>query len=83
MNSIEHGAYVGREVYKEMIAVAYAGREEPEWRGEIRNEPQVLHWLVKHVGQSGEILGFLRRRHSHQDQPEGEGIKWLILRTSP
>ena len=36
----DHGAYVGPDVHKDAIAVAVAppGRDEPVYRGEIKNQ---------------------------------------------
>lgn len=44
----KYNAYVGLDVHKETIAVAVArpGREEPFYRGEIRNEHQALLKLL-------------------------------------
>ncbi len=41
-NLIRYPAYIGLDVHKETIAVAVAraGREEPEYRGEIANQPK-------------------------------------------
>lgn len=45
-----YGAFVGLDVHKETIAVAVAlpGRDEPQFRGEIKHEPKALkRWLAR------------------------------------
>ena len=46
---VEYNAFVGLDVHKETIAVAVAlpGREEPVYRGEIRNQRSSLRRLVR------------------------------------
>jgi transposase len=55
----KYGAFVGVDVHKDSIAVAIArpGRDEPEYRGEIKNEPKVVRkWLER---LSGEFDGLM------------------------
>jgi len=45
-----YGAFIGLDVHKETIAVAVAlpGRDEPQYRGEIKHEPKALtKWLAR------------------------------------
>ena len=57
---VEYKAYVGLDVHKETIAVAVAlpGREEPVYRGEIRNQRSSLRRLVRNLSSHGEVLSF-------------------------
>ena len=75
MNDTGYTAYVGLDVHKETIAVAvaYAGRGEPESRGEIRNDRQALHRLVKRLGKNGEALSFC-----YEAGPCGYEAYWQI-----
>jgi len=61
-NLIRYPAYIGLDVHKETIAVAVAraGREEPEFRGEIANKPKKVARLVERLSQefNGEVLLF-------------------------
>ena len=56
----ECSAYVGLDVHKDTIAVAVAvpGREEPVYRGEIKNQRKSLHRLIRSLSPHGEVLGF-------------------------
>ena len=56
----EYRSYVGLDVHKEMIAVAIVmpGREEPVFRGEIRNQRSSLRRLVRNLSPHGEVLSF-------------------------
>jgi len=58
----EYPAYIGLDVHKETIAVAVAraGREEPEFRCEIANRPKTVAKLVERLSQEfdGEVLLF-------------------------
>jgi transposase len=55
-------AYIGLDVHKDTIAVAVArmGREEPEYRGEIANNPKAIAKLVERLSGefNGEVLLF-------------------------
>lgn len=55
-------AYIGLDVHKETITVALAraGREEPELRAEIANKPKTVAKLVERLSQefNGEVLLF-------------------------
>ena len=55
-------AYIGLDVHKESItvAVARAGLDAPESRGEIANKPKTVAKLVKRLNQEfdGEVLLF-------------------------
>lgn len=55
-----NGIYVGLDVHKATIAVAVAraGRGEPEYRGEIANSPATLRKLLKQLSPEGEVLNF-------------------------
>jgi transposase len=59
---IRYPAYIGLDVHKETIAVAVAraGRDEPEFRGEIANKPKKVARLVERLSQefNGEVLLF-------------------------
>lgn len=59
---IEYPAYVGLDVHKATLAVAVApaGRDAPEYRGEIANKPQAIATLVRRLSQAfdGQILLF-------------------------
>lgn len=55
-----HGLYVGLDVHKDTIAVAVAwpGREEPEYRGEIAHTPKAVDKLVARLSEEmgGEVM---------------------------
>lgn len=57
-----HAAYIGLDVHKASISVAIAetGRHEPEFRGEIPNEPKAIDTLVHQLSQrfDGQSLLF-------------------------
>jgi len=61
-NLIGYPAYIGLDVHKETIAVAVAraGRTDPEFRGEIANKPKKVARLVERLSQefNGEVLLF-------------------------
>ena len=56
----DYGLYVGLDVHKDTVAVgvARAGREGPEYRGEIANTPKALSKLVARLstGAGGEVV---------------------------
>ena len=56
----ECSAYVGLDVHQDTIAVAVAGpgREEPVYRGPIRNERASWRRLVRQLSPNGERLSF-------------------------
>ncbi|MCE9682369.1 IS110 family transposase [Halomonas alkalisoli] len=68
-----HAAYIGLDVHKASIAVsiAEAGRQDPEFRGEIPNEPQAIDKLVRQLSQrfDGQPLLF-----SYEAGPCGYGL---------
>ena len=53
-------AYIGLDVHKDSIAVAIAwpGREEPEYRGEILNTPKAIEKMIRRLSPDGELLAF-------------------------
>lgn len=59
---VGYPAYIGLDVHKDTIAVAVgrAGREDPEFRGEIANKPKTIAKLVARLSQefNGEVLLF-------------------------
>ena len=59
----ECSAYVGLDVHKDTIAVAVArpGREEPVYRGEIKNQRKALLRLIRSLSPHAEVLSFLLR----------------------
>ena len=56
----EYGGYVGLDVHKDTVAVAIAflGREDPVYRGEIRNTGRSLKRLIGRLSPDGELLSF-------------------------
>ena len=74
----ECSAYVGLDVHKDTIAVAVAlpGREEPESRGEIRNERKSLLRLIRRLSPHGEVLSFC-----YEAGPCGYGVYREIIDT--
>jgi len=60
----EYSAYVGLDVHKDSIAVAVAlpGRQEPSYRGEIRNDRKSLLRLIARLSPNGEVLSSATRR---------------------
>lgn len=72
-----YGAYIGLDVHKETIAVAVAlaGRSEPEYRGEIANEPKVLK---KWLDRLNEAFGGTLLLFCYEAGPCGYGLyRWL------
>lgn len=57
-----HAAYIGLDVHKTTIAVSIAeeGRQEPEFRGKIPNEPKAVDKLVRQLSErfGGQALLF-------------------------
>lgn len=68
-----HAAYIGLDVHKASIAVsvAEAGRQAPEFRGEIPNEPRAIDQLVR---QLSERFGGQRLLFSYEAGPCGYGV---------
>jgi len=68
----EYRAYVGLDVHKETIAtaVAWPGREEPEYRGILPNHRKSLNKLIDNLqGTLGEALSF-----AYEAGPCGYGV---------
>lgn len=61
-SAASYPAYIGLDVHKDTIAiaVAYAGRAAPEYRGEIANKPKNVAKLVDRLSQAfdGQVLLF-------------------------
>ena len=74
---VEYSAYVGLNVHKETIsvAVALAGREDPVFRGEIRNQRSSLRRLVGRLSPDGEVISFC-----YEAGPCGGGVYWTPAR---
>ncbi|MFC1681538.1 IS110 family transposase [Pseudomonadota bacterium] len=72
-------AYIGLDVHKDTIAVSVArsGREEPESRGEIANEPGRVAKLVERLSREfdGEMLSFC-----YEAGPCGYGLYRQIVK---
>ena len=69
---LEYRAYVGLDVHKETIAtaVAWPGREEPEYRGILPNHRKSLNRLINTLqGTLGEALSFV-----YEAGPCGYGV---------
>ena len=51
---VDYSAYVGLNVHKDTIsvAVAFPGREDPVFRGEIRNQRSSLRRLIRRLSPS-------------------------------
>lgn len=68
-----HAAYIGLDVHKATIAVsiAEAGRHDPEFRGEIPNDPKAIDTLVRQLSErfEGQPLLF-----SYEAGPCGYGV---------
>ena len=56
----ECSTYVGLDVHKDTIAVAVAmpGREDPVYRGEIKNQRKSLLRLIRSLSAHGKVLSF-------------------------
>ena len=68
----EYRAYVGLDIHKETIAaaVAWPGREEPEYRGVLQNRRRALQKLIRGLqGTHGEVLSF-----AYEAGPCGYGV---------
>ena len=74
----EYSAYVGLDVHKDTIAVAVAspGREEPVFRGTIRNQRSSLRRLVGNLSPHGEVLSFC-----YEAGPCGYGVYRELVAT--
>lgn len=74
----EYAAYVGLDVHKETIAVsvAWPGRGEAEYRGEIANTPKALAKLVARLSKEtgGEVLHWC-----YEAGPCGYGVYRQLL----
>ena len=74
----QYPAYIGLDVHKEtiVVAVARAGREAPESRGEIANKPQAVAKLVDRLNRefTGEVLLFC-----YEAGPCGYGLYRQLL----
>ncbi len=57
---VDYSAYVGLDVHKDTIsvAVAFPGREDPVFRGEIRNQRSSLRRLIGRLSPDGEVISF-------------------------
>lgn len=55
----EFSVYVGLDVHKDTIAVAVAGagRGQPQYRGEIANTPTAIKRLLHKLSPDGEVVG--------------------------
>ena len=73
-----YGAYVGLDVHKETIsvAVALAGREEPQWRGEMAHTVKAVGKLIERLSKEfdGQVLLFC-----YEAGPCGYGLYRQIL----
>lgn len=68
-----YAAYIGLDVHKATIAVsvAEAGRQDPEFRGELPNTPRAIDQLVR---QLSERFGGQRLLFSYEAGPCGYGL---------
>ena len=73
-----YGAFIGLDVHKETIAVAVSlpGRDEPQYRGEIKHEPKALKgWLDRLNDEfGGAVLLFC-----YEAGPCGYGLYRLLI----
>ncbi len=75
----EYRAYVGLDVHKDTIAVAVAwpGREDPEYRGILAHRSSSLQRLIRNLqGSDGEALSFV-----YESGPCGYGVYREITET--
>ena len=74
----EFSGYIGLDVHKDTIAVAVAlpGREDPVYRGEIKNQRKSLLRLIRGLSGYGEVLSFC-----YEAGPCGYGVYREILDT--
>ena len=74
----EFSAYVGLDVHKDTIAVAVAmpGREEPVYRGEIKNQRKSLLRLIRSLSPHGEVVSFC-----YEAGPCGYGVYREVVET--
>ena len=72
----ECSGYIGLDVHKDTIAVAVAlpGREEPLYRGEIKNQRKSLLRLMRSLSPHGEVLSFC-----YEAGPCGYGVYREII----
>ena len=75
---VEYSAYVGLNVHKDTISVAVAlpGREDPVFRGEIRNQRSSLRRLIGRLSPDGEVISFC-----YEAGPCGYGVYREIVAT--
>ena len=75
-----HALYVGLDVHKDSIAIAVAwpGRGEPEYRGEIANKPKTVAKLVQRLSEEcgGGVVLFC-----YEAGPCGYGLCRQIMQT--
>ncbi|PRY68166.1 IS110 family transposase [Halomonas ventosae] len=73
-----HAAYIGLDVHKATIAVsvAEAGRQAPEFRGEVPNDPKAIDTLIRQLSQrfAGQPLLF-----SYEAGPCGYGLYHQVM----
>ena len=74
----DYSAYVGLDIHKDAIAVAVAlpGREEPTYRGEIKNDRKSLLRLIARLSPNGEVVSFC-----YEAGPCGYGVYREITKT--
>ena len=72
----EYAMYVGLDVHKKTIAVsvAYAGREKPQYWGEIPNRPEAVEKLLRRLSKDGEVISFC-----YEAGPCGYGLYRQII----
>lgn len=63
--------YIGLDTHKDTVAVgvAKAGRDKPQYYGEIHNTPEAIGTLIKRLSPNGEVLSFC-----YEAGPCGYGI---------